>query len=87
MNGRGLGPTYLTKLSVTRTSCRTGLRVVRAYYRCRVRNGGRDGRCRSRVLTYRCTERRFNTISTQFDARVTCSKGSARVLHTYTQFT
>jgi hypothetical protein len=84
--GRKLGPTYVTSLSTTGTSCRTGERVVRAYYRCRVRNGGRRGRCHSRVLGYRCTETR-TSISTEFDARVRCRNGSARVNHTYTQFT
>jgi hypothetical protein len=83
---RSLGPTYVTALSVSGTSCATGERVVRAYYRCRVRNGGRRGRCSSRVLGYRCTETR-ESISTQFDARVRCRNGSARVNHSYTQFT
>jgi hypothetical protein len=83
---RSLGPTYVTALSVSGTSCATGERVVRAYYRCRVRNGGRRGRCTSRVLGYRCTETR-ESISTQFDARVRCRYGARRVNHSYTQFT
>jgi hypothetical protein len=83
---RKLGPTYVTALSVTGVSCATGQRVVKDYYRCRVRNGGRKGRCHSRVRGFRCTERR-ESISTQFDARVSCRKGSQRVKHDYTQFT
>jgi hypothetical protein len=83
---RNLGPTYVTALSVSGTSCATGERVVRAYYRCRIRHGGRRGRCTSRVLGYRCTETR-TSIATQFDARVRCRNGGARVNHSYTQFT
>jgi hypothetical protein len=83
---RDLGPTYVTSLRVKRVSCRTGRRVVRAYYRCRIRAGGRRARCRSRVLRFRCSERR-ESISTQFDARVRCSRGASRVWHNYTQFT
>jgi hypothetical protein len=83
---RKLGPTYVTSLSVTRVSCATGERIVKDYYRCRVRDGGRKGRCDSRIRGFRCTEKR-ESISTQFDARVSCRKGKARVRHDYTQFT
>lgn len=82
---RSFGPTYVTKLSVARVSCATGKRVVRAYYKCRVANGGKDGSCR-RVRGYSCTERRRG-IKTQFDATATCKSGSRRVVHTYTQNT
>jgi len=84
---RKLGPTYTTLLTVTKASCTTGKRLVRAYYKCRLANGGKDGRCRKRVLGYSCTERRTNVISTQYDSRVTCSNGSRRIVHAYTQFT
>ena len=83
---RKLGPTYVLSLSVSKTSCRTGQRVVTAYYRCRIKAGGKKGRCHSSVLGYRCSERRSG-IKTEFDAKVSCKKGSARVDHTYTQFT
>jgi hypothetical protein len=76
----------VTSLSVTGVSCATGERVVKDYYRCRVRSGGKKGRCTSRVRGFRCTETR-QSISTQFDARVTCRNGSDRVTHAYTQFT
>ena len=84
---RKLGATYVTSLKVFGTSCANGERVVRAFHRCRFANGGKDGRCRKRVLHWRCTERRLNKISTQYDARVTCTKGSASIKHNYTQFT
>jgi hypothetical protein len=83
---RKLGPTYTTSLTVTGVSCATGEGVVKDFYKCRVRNGGKKGRCTSKVRGFRCTETR-ESIPTQFDAKVSCSKGSARVKHTYTQFT
>jgi hypothetical protein len=84
---RRLGPTYVTALRVENISCATAKRLVRAYYSCRVRNGGRKGTCRSTVLGYRCRERRLDAIETQFDATVTCTRGNRRVNHGYTQFT
>ena len=84
---RKLGPTYTTALKVTGVSCRAGKKLVKAYYRCRVENGGADGRCVKRVRGFSCTEKRVNVIPTQFDARVTCAKGSNRVKHDYTQYT
>ena len=86
-DGRKLGPTYTTSLTVSGTSCASGKRLVRAYYSCRKRHGGVRGRCTTRVSGYRCTERRANAIPTQFDATVRCARGSARVVHRYTQFT
>jgi hypothetical protein len=85
--GRGLGPTYVTSLRVTGTSCSSGVKLVKAYYRCRVRNGGRKGTCKGGVQGFRCSEKRSSVITTQFDAKVSCRKGSARVDHSYTQFT
>jgi hypothetical protein len=83
---RTFGPTYVTRLTVAGVSCTTAKRFVRSYYRCRVENGGRDGRCR-RVRGYSCSERRTNVISTQFDATATCRSGSRRVVHKYQQNT
>lgn len=82
---RKFGPTYVTKITVTGVSCVSAKRLVRAYYKCRIANGGKDGRCR-RVRGYTCTERRRG-IRTQFDATATCKSGSRRVVHTYTQNT
>lgn len=79
----GLG--YFTSLDVTRVTCATGKKVALAYYRCRTKHG-RAGRCTSRVLGYRCTERR-NAIPTEYNARVTCKNGSRKVVHTYQQHT
>jgi hypothetical protein len=78
------GDGYFTSLSVTGTSCSKGREVQRAHYRCRVRSGGRDGRCGRRVMRYRCRESR-NRISTEINARVRCKRGSKRIVHTYQQ--
>lgn len=85
-DGRRLGPTYVTLLTVSGTSCAKGKSLVRAYYRCRVANGGKKGRCTKRVLGYRCHEKRGG-IPTQFSAKVTCTRGRAKVVHNYTEFT
>lgn len=79
------GTGYFTSLKVTGTSCATGRKVALAYYRCRLRHGVR-GRCTSAVLRFKCSETR-NTIPTEIDARVTCRRGSAKVVHTYQQDT
>jgi hypothetical protein len=77
------GSGYFTSLSVRGVGCAKGRRLVRAYYRCRTRNGP-AGRCHSRVLHYRCSERR-ESIATEIDARVNCRRGTRRVIHTYQQ--
>lgn len=83
---RSLGPTYTTSLSVKRVKCSRGESLVRAYYNCRVKNGGRKGRCGG-VSGYSCSENRYDAIPTQFSATATCKKGRKKVVHKYTQFT
>jgi hypothetical protein len=80
------GVGYFTSLRVTGVGCATGRKLVVAYYHCRVRHGGKTGRCPGGVMRYRCTEKR-NTIPTEIDARVTCRRGSRRIVHTYQQDT
>lgn len=82
-----LGTTYVISLRVSGTSCANGKRVVRAYHRCRHRHGGRDGRCRTRIFGYRCSERRLNAIPSQYDARARCKKRGREVFQKYTQNT
>jgi hypothetical protein len=85
-DGRNLGPTYVTSLKVAGVSCTQGVRVVKAYYRCRVAAGGVRGTCNSPVDGYKCTEKRQG-IKIQFDAKVTCKRGAREVYHTYVQDT
>jgi len=80
------GVGYFTSLRVTGVGCATGRKLVVAYYHCRLRHGGTAGRCPGGVMHYRCTEKR-NTIPTEIDARVTCTHGSRRIVHTYQQDT
>lgn len=83
-------PTYTRSLKVSGgASCATGHKMISAYYKCRVEppSSGKAGRCTKKVLGYSCSEKRSNVIKTQFDARVTCRKGRARIVTDYTQFT
>ncbi len=84
---RGLGTTYVLTLRVSGTKCANGRKVVKAYHRCRHRNGGRDGKCGSKIFGYKCSERRFNKISSQYDARARCKKSGREIFHIYTQNT
>ena len=80
------GSGYFTSLSVSGTSCANGGKLAKAYYSCRIKAGGVKGRCTKQVYGYSCKETR-QTISTEIDARVTCKKGSRKVVHTYQQDT
>ena len=82
-DSRSYGTTYVLKISVRGTSCRSGKRLIRAFHGCRP---GKSGRC-ARVRGYSCSESRFDRISTQYSSRVTCRKGGRTVKHTYQQFT
>lgn len=82
-------PTYTRSLKVSGgATCATAHKMITAYYKCRVQppSSGKAGRCTKAVLGYRCSEKRANVIKTQFDAHVTCKKGSARIVTDYTQF-
>jgi hypothetical protein len=78
----GLG--YFTSLKVSGTSCSTGSKLTLAYYRCRTRNGGKQGTCHSTVMGFTCHEKRVSDPTTIL-GRVTCTRGSAKVVHTYQQ--
>jgi len=82
-NDRSYGTTYVLKIGVKGVSCRSGKALIRAFHDCRP---GKKGRC-PRVSGYSCTERRFNAIPISYDSDVTCTKGSRKVTHRYTQFT
>jgi len=77
------GNGYFTSLSVKNTTCSTGRKLALAYYRCRTENG-KAGRCKRRVMRYRCTETRTK-IATEINGRVTCKRGTKRIVHTYQQ--
>lgn len=77
------GSGYFTSLSVTGTSCSTGSKIAKAYYKCRTAKGP-SGRCVKKVDGYACTEKR-KSIATEINASVTCKKGKATVKHSYQQ--
>jgi hypothetical protein len=86
-DGRKLGTTYVTSLKVQHVSCAKGKSVVKAFNACRRANGGLKGRCEKRVLGYRCTEKRGNSIPTQYSAKATCKNATRTVRFDYTQYT
>ncbi len=77
------GTGYFTSLTVSGTSCSTGDKLIVAYYHCRLHHGAR-GTCHSTVLGYSCKEIR-KSIPTEIDAKVTCKRGSATIVHYYQQ--
>jgi hypothetical protein len=57
---------------------------VRAFHDCRKANGGRDGRCKSRVNGYSCDEgQRTGVQGVRYNATVVCKDGSKKVTHVY----
>jgi len=82
-----LGPTYVTYIGVSGgASCQQAERLVRSFYRCRVKHGGVAGHC-SGVEGFHCTEDRYAKIAVQYDSHVLCTRGRERIRHDYTQFT
>ncbi|HEX8208051.1 MAG TPA: hypothetical protein VF587_18445 [Solirubrobacteraceae bacterium] len=79
------GDGYFTSLRVTKVSCSTGKSVAREHYRKRVRRGGKDGKFNGSVKGYSCRESSRSKTSTELNARVTCKRGSKRVVFTYQQ--
>jgi hypothetical protein len=78
------GQGYFTSLKGYGISCSGAKSVMRGHYRCRTRHGIK-GRCSS-FNGWRCSETR-RAISTEYNARVTCRKGSRKVVYTYQQNT
>ena len=80
---------YFTSLKVTSVGCASGRKLMVAYYKCRRANGqGISGKCKSsKVNGLRCTEKRppVEPGTDEFNARVTCTSGSKKVVHTYQQ--
>ena len=66
----GYGYSYLTSLWVSNTSCKTG-RTVAKYH--------------GHVSGWSCKKTTLDSSPVQYDARVSCTKGSGRIKWTYTQ--
>ncbi len=78
------GQGYFTSLDVTKVSCATGSKVAISYYKCRIKKG-KTARCTSKVRGYSCKETKRVKIPTELDARVSCTRGARKVVHTYQQ--
>jgi hypothetical protein len=78
------GQGYFTSLKATGISCSGAKDVMKAHYKCRTKKGIK-GKCK-RFNGWSCTEKR-QAISTEYNARVTCKKGSRKVVYTYNQDT
>ena len=77
---------FTTKIRVTNISCTYGKKFVVAYYKCRTRNGTRPaGKCTTKVLGFRCREVVGERSAVEINARVTCHRGTQRIVHTYQQ--
>lgn len=85
--GEHLGPTYLTYLSVSGTTCATGVALVGAYHSCQLKHGGVKATCPATVDGFRCSERRGPSIPTEFYSSVSCLDRAERVSYKYSQFT
>jgi hypothetical protein len=84
---RHLGTTYVLNVKVKGVGCAKAKKVVKAYHGCRHKHGA-AGKCAKKVSGgWKCTDKRFNKISIQYDAHTTCKKGTARIFSTYTQNT
>jgi hypothetical protein len=71
-SGEGYGYTYLTSLSVSHTTCATGVKLVRH---------------KGKLSGWRCTKKVLDTSPVQYDARMTCTDHSSRVTYMVTQNT
>jgi hypothetical protein len=78
---------YFTQLRVTNVSCASGRKLALAYYKCRRKKGVKGSCSGRRVNGMKCTEKRpaSGDNGTQFNATVTCRKGSKKVVHSYQQ--
>jgi hypothetical protein len=88
INGKqqDLGASYVTSIQVAKVSCGQAEKVVRAYHRCRLQNGGAGGTCETAVEGFTCTEgARQSVPGVQYNATADCRKGNAEIKSTYTQ--
>src|SRR4051794_31642835 len=83
---RHSGATYLVSLSVKNVRCSTGLKVEKDWQSCRRSTRGHKT-CKRRVDGYSCKQSILDSSKTQYDARVTCTRGSRIVKFVYTQNT
>ncbi len=76
------GVGYFTSLKASGLGCSSAKKVMVAHYKCRVKHG-KSGTCKS-VKGYKCTEKRVQGTE-NYSSRVTCKRGSKKVVYTYQQ--
>jgi hypothetical protein len=69
-SGKGYGYTYLTSLTVKRTSCATGKSVAKDH---------------GKVKGWHCSTKELASSPVQVQNRETCKSGSKQIIWTYTQ--
>jgi len=88
INGKqqDLGASYVTSIDVAKASCGQAEKVVLAYHRCRLANGGAGGTCKTTVQGFTCTEEARQSVpGVQYNATADCRMGDAEIKSTYTQ--
>jgi hypothetical protein len=83
---RHSGSTYLLALSVKGLSCSKGMGVQKAFQSCRHGTAGHRS-CARKVSGHKCRQAILSSSKTQYDAKVSCTRGSKAVKFTYTQNT
>ena len=89
----GLRGGYITQITVRgayskkSSACKSGRSLALSYYKCRAKKGIRAS-CSGRTINgLKCSESRpaDSQSDDQINARVTCKKGSKRIVHNYQQ--
>lgn len=89
----GLNGGYLTGITVTgsyskkSSACKSGNALALAYYKCRAAKG-KKATCSGKTINgLKCSESRPADLQsdTEINARVTCKKGSKKIVHNYQQ--
>ena len=78
-----IGPTYVSGMDVKGVTCATGKQFLITFHKCRKAPQSLSRRCRN-VSGYSCRERGEKGPAL-YSARVTCTKGSRRIVHTFSQ--
>ena len=89
----GLKGGYLTGITVTgsytkkSSACKSGNALALAYYKCRAKKGIRATCSGKTINGLKCSESRpaDSQSDDQINARVTCKKGSKKIVHNYQQ--
>ncbi len=79
---------FTSNIKLTKVTCTYARKFIVAYWRCRTNSGKNPAHrgCSRKVQKFSCTERKGQSIPTQFNATVTCRRGGTqRIVHSYQQ--